>query len=267
MLGFPQFPFRWLDRWRLYLVVFAVVYGCILSIDLTYNSMLWDQVTHFTGGLLLSRGQVVTWVWTNSLYPPAYDTFTALYYLIAGPSVFAGRLVALTFSVLSLFAIYEIANRLYNAKTALLSAVLFSVMPGIVWLSRLAMIETMLIFTFSVSMLFFFSWLKTDRKRLGNQLSSICCRSRSEVPDACGCSHNHVPWHVLLEKRLPENRTQKLSEAPKLAAVVPAIAVVAVVIYALLISGVLSTLLFAVREGTEQKAVFSARYPEPISIS
>ena len=137
-----------LDRWRLCLIILAVIYGYLLSIDLTSKAMVWDEVTHFTGGLLLSRGQIATWVWTNSLYPPVYDIFTAIYYLISGPSVFAARMVSVTFSVLSLFVIYEIAKRLYNKKTALLSAVLFSVMPGIVWLSRIAMIETMLIFVF-----------------------------------------------------------------------------------------------------------------------
>jgi 4-amino-4-deoxy-L-arabinose transferase-like glycosyltransferase len=99
--------------------------------ELSTNSMLWDEVTHFHGGLLLSRGQVGTWVWTNSLYPPIYDLFTAAYYLIAGPSVFAGRLVAVTFSVLSVIVIYELTSRLYNKKTALLSAALFAVMDGL----------------------------------------------------------------------------------------------------------------------------------------
>ena len=101
---------RRLDKWRLCLIIFAVAYGCLLSIDLGSKSMVWDEVTHFTGGLLLSRGQIGIWVTTNSLYPPVYDIFTALYYLIAGPSVFAARLVSVTFSVLSLFVIYEIAN-------------------------------------------------------------------------------------------------------------------------------------------------------------
>ena len=74
--------------------------------------MEWDEVSHFTGGLLLSRGQFGTWITTNSLYPPIYDVFAAFYYLIIGPSVFAARLVADTFSVLSLFVVFEIGNRL-----------------------------------------------------------------------------------------------------------------------------------------------------------
>ncbi|MGE5187770.1 MAG: ArnT family glycosyltransferase, partial [Betaproteobacteria bacterium] len=154
-----------LTRWRIILLSFMLVYGLLLTIELSANSMLWDEVTHFHGGLLLSRGQIGTWVWTNSLYPPIYDVFTALYYLIAGPSVFAGRLVAVTFSVLSVLVIFELTRRLYEPKTALLSAVLFSVMPGIIWISRLAMIETLLIFVFSLCLLYFFSWVSNGRER------------------------------------------------------------------------------------------------------
>ena len=47
----------------------------------------------------------------------------------------------------------------------MLSGVLFAVMPGIVWLASMALIETMLIFVFCVSILFFFRWLKNNRER------------------------------------------------------------------------------------------------------
>jgi len=236
-----------------------------LSINLSVNSMLWDEVTHFTGGLLLSRGNVGMWVSTNSLYPPIYDVFVALYYLISGPSVFAARLVAVTFSVLSLFVIYEIANRLYNAKTALLSAILFSVMPGIIWLSRLAMIETMLIFIFSLSMLFFFSWLQTNRER--DRIISLAAF-------AIGVAVKYqvlvvVPIIMLLSlyfwKR--EYLTAQLKSClklPRLAVVAAVIAVAAVILYELSVSGLLSLLLFTIREGTEQKALYSLQYPMPI---
>ena len=227
--------------------------------------MQWDEVTHFTGGLLLSRGQVVTWVWTNSLYPPIYDIFTALYYLIAGPSVFAGRLVAVTFSVLSLFVIYEIANRLYNQKTALIAAILFSIMPGIVWISRMAMIETMLIFIFSVSMLCFFSWLRTNNQR---------DRNISIIALAIGAAVKYqmlvvVPLIMLLgmyfwKRDYLKTQLKSCLRLPRLAVVVAAIAVASVIVYVMLTSGVLNVLFYAIQVGTAQKAVFSVRYPTPI---
>lgn len=256
---------RRLDRWRLCLICYAVAYGCILSVNLSYNSMLWDEVTHFTGGLLLSRGQVVMWVTTNSLYPPIYDVFVALYYLIMGPSVYAARLVALTFSVLSLFVIYEIANRLYSRKVALVSAVMFSVMPGIIWLSRLAMIETMLIFVFSLSMLFFFSWLQTGRDR--DRVLAIAAF-------AVGVAVKYqvlvvVPIIMLLslyfwKRDYLKALLKSLVRFPRAVAVVVAVAVVAVVFYELSVTGLLSLLLFTLREGTQQKAMYSLQYPMPV---
>ncbi len=227
--------------------------------------MEWDEVTHFTGGLLLSRGQIGLWVTTNSLYPPIYDIFVAIYYIAIGPSVFAARLVAVTFSALSLFVIFELANRLYNKKTALVSALLFSVMPGIIWLSRIAMIETMLIFIFSVSMLFFFSWLMTNRER--DRMISIAAF-------AVGVAVKYqvlvvVPLIMLLslffwKRDYLKTQLKSLMRLPRLAVVVLVIGVAAIVLYLLSSSGLLSLLLFTIREGTAQKAFYSRQYPAPI---
>jgi len=227
--------------------------------------MEWDEVTHFTGGLLLSRGQVGTWVTTNSLYPPIYDLFVAVYYLAIGPSVFAARLVAATFSVLSLFVIFELANRLYDKRTALVSALLFSVMPGIIWLSRIAMIETMLIFVFSLSMLFFFSWSLTNRER--DRIISI-------ATFAIGAAVKYqvlvvIPLIMLLglffwKKEYLKNQLKSCLRLPRIAVIALVIVIAAIVVYELSSSGLLSLLFFTIREGTAQKAFYSNQYPAPI---
>ena len=265
MTGFPFTLRGRIDKWRLCIVIFAIVYGCILSVDLGSSSMMWDEVTHFTGGLLLSRGQVWMWVTTNSFYPPIYDMFAALYYLIIGPSVFAGRLVAVTFSVLSVFVVYEIANRFYNSKTALVSAVLFAVMPGIIFLSRLAMIETLLLFIFSLSMLFFFSWIRNARER--DRVLSIAAL-------AIGVAVKYqmlvvVPIIMLLgmyfwKREYLNTELKRWIRLPRLAVVVAAAVGVAGIVYALFSSGLLNTLLYAIEVGTAEKAVYSVRYPTPI---
>ena len=205
------------------------------------------------------------WVYTNSFYPPVYDIFVALYYLIGGPSVFAARLVAVTFTVLSVLVIYEIADLLYNKKTALLSAVLFSVMPGIIWLSRMAMIETMLIFVLCVSMLFFFSWLKTNRER--DRIISI-------IAFAVGVAVKYqilviVPIIMLLSMFLwkrdyLKTQLKRSLHLPWAAVVAAAIVIVVVIFYGLATSGLLNILLFSIREGTQQKALYSALYPMPV---
>ncbi len=253
------------DRWSFALMVFAIAYGCVLSMNLSKSSMQWDEVTHFTGGLLLSRGQLGLWVSSNSLYPPIYDIFVAIYYITIGPSIFAARLVAVTFSVLSLFVIFVIARKLYDKRTALISAFLFSVMPGIIWISRLAMIETMLIFTFSVSMLFFFSWLQTDRERdriiaFATLVVGVAVKYQVLVV---------VPIIMLLgmffwKRAYLKAQLKSCLRLPRVAIVAVAIAVTAIAVYELSASGLLSLLLFTLREGTAQKAFYSQQYPMPI---
>jgi 4-amino-4-deoxy-L-arabinose transferase-like glycosyltransferase len=254
-----------LDKWLVYLIVFAVAYGCVLALNLAYKSMMWDEVTHFTGGLLLSRGQFGLWVWTNSFYPPIFDFAAAFYYLIGGPSVFAGRLVAVTFSVLSVFMVYAIAKKLYNGKTALVAGIFFGVMPGIVWLSRMAMIETMLIFIFCVAMLFFFRWLQTGTER--DRIISI-------TAVAIGAAVKYqmlvvVPLIMLFgmyfwKREYLKTELRKWIRFPRLLVILAAIAAVAAVAYVLFASGLADTLLYAIQVGTADKAVYSVRYPTPI---
>ena len=142
-----------MDRWKLGLLCFIVIYVICLSFNLAYKSIMWDEGEHFVGGLLMSRGQVERWIWTNSFYPPVFDLITGAFFIIGGgASVFAGRFVAVTFSALTILVIYAIAKRMYGSKTALLSAIFFGVMPGVVWASRMAMIETLLMFIFAGSM-------------------------------------------------------------------------------------------------------------------
>ena len=153
------------DRWRLALVIILLVYGIILVVYLDYALIQWDETQHLVGGLHLSRGQFDNYL-HFSYYPPLFDATTALSYLIMGPSLFAARLVSLIFGVLSVWAVFEYAYRLYGPKQATISSVLLATMPGFIILCRMALIETMLLFFFSVSLLLFFSWMKTNNEKL-----------------------------------------------------------------------------------------------------
>ena len=54
---------------------------------------------------------------------------------------------------------------MYNGKTALLAAILLGIMPGYFWLSRLALLETMLLFFVTLALLFFFRWLQNKQDK------------------------------------------------------------------------------------------------------
>jgi 4-amino-4-deoxy-L-arabinose transferase-like glycosyltransferase len=94
-----------------------------------------------------------------------YDLVTAGFFGVGGISVFTGRFVSVVFSLLAVYAVFEFARRMYGVKTAFGASVLLAVMPGYVWLSRVAMIETMLVFFFTVSAMFFFLWLREDKTK------------------------------------------------------------------------------------------------------
>jgi hypothetical protein len=259
-------PFRDINRWQLCLLIFAVVYGCILVAIISTNSMVWDEVSHLKGGLLLSRGQFIEWAFTNSFYPPVYDSFVALSFLLFGASIFSARLVSVVFLILTVFVIYGMANLLYNSrKAALLSTVLFAVMPGIIWLSKLAMIETLLVFVVSLSMFFFFRWLQTSSKKdqtLGIIALIIGVLVKYQVLVI-------VPIIMLMgtffwKKDYFKAELKKWFTMPKLAIVITALVVAVSVLTVLLITGTLDFLIYAFGVGSQQKAVYSTRYPLPI---
>jgi 4-amino-4-deoxy-L-arabinose transferase-like glycosyltransferase len=153
-------------RWRLAFLVFLVVYAVLMLLYLDYAPVRWDETPHLYGGLLLSRGQFDDFLRENAFYPPLFDVTTALFFKVMGVSLLSARLVAVTFGLLSLWIVFEYAKKLYGPRTALLSSVLLGSMPGFVTLCKMALIETMLMFFFSISLFLFFSWMRTKKDRL-----------------------------------------------------------------------------------------------------
>ncbi len=156
---------RRFKRWRLTLLLFLLLYAVFLSLCLDYALVQWDETQHLVGGLLLSRGQFQEYM-QFSYYPPLFDVATALTFKITGSNVLSARLVALTFGILSVWAVFEYAHRFYGPKNAILSSVLLASMPGFIVLCRIALIETMLLFFFSVALFLFFSWIRTKNEKM-----------------------------------------------------------------------------------------------------
>lgn len=157
---------RQINRWRLVFLVFLLLYTALLLLYLDYAPIRWDETPHLYGGLLLSRGQFGDYLRESAFYPPLFDTTTALYFKTIGLSVFSARFVAVTFGLLSIWIVFEYGYKLYGPRNALISAVLLASMPGFIVLCRMALIETMLMFFFSVSLLLFFSWMRTKNDKM-----------------------------------------------------------------------------------------------------
>jgi len=255
-----------LDRWQVAVLIFVVVYAIFLTINMNNITMQWDEVNHFNGALLLIRGQILQYVAINSYYPPVFNLVTAAYFALGGASVLAGRLVALTFSVLSMYVVYQIGKETYSKKIGLVSAILFAVMPGIVLLSSTAMIETMLIFVFSTSMLFFFRWLRTSLKRdvivsVVAFMVGIAVKYQTLVLAPIIVIFGLL---VLGKGDVLKAQISGFVHSRRLWLGVGLAAVAAVLLYAFYASGLLSVWLYVMQIGNSGQVWYSNRFPTPI---
>ena len=142
------------------------MYTALLLLYIDYAPIRWDETPHLYGGLLQSRGQFDEYLRESAFYPPLFDVTTSLYFNTIGLSVLSARLVAVTFGLLSIWIVFEYGYKLYGPRNALISAVLLASMPGFIVLCRMALIETMLLFFFSVSLLLLFYWMRTKDDKM-----------------------------------------------------------------------------------------------------
>jgi 4-amino-4-deoxy-L-arabinose transferase-like glycosyltransferase len=149
------------NKWRFALLVFVAVYAFLLLYNLGYMSVQWDEMPHLYGSWFLKGGFTRDYLTMYGYYPPLYDLMTTQFFHLLGTSATAGRLTSVLFSILSIWIVFEFTKKAYGQKIALLSSVIMGVMPGFFWFSRIAMLETMLIFFFTLAMLFFLSWIRT----------------------------------------------------------------------------------------------------------
>ena len=105
----------------IFLVIFAV--AALLQFGLYVRSMgrdapsLWRN-TSFSG-------QTWDYMTTYGYYPPIFDLVTTGYFQIFGVNQIAGRLVAVTFSLLAIVLLFEFTKRTYGQKNALIASVLW----------------------------------------------------------------------------------------------------------------------------------------------
>ena len=225
-------------------------------------SIQWDEIPHLYGGLLLTRGQSQEYVVTYGYYPPVYDLLTGVFFNLFGVGTTSGRLVAVMFSILSLWIMFEFANRTYGPKTALVASILLGVMPGFFWVSRIAMLETTLIFFFSLALLFFFSWMHLSKNKTllfcGLALGvGFLAKYQILVAGLVMI----VAILVLSRKKL-KLRFSKFLVLPLIAILV--IAPWVLVLYQINGLGKLGELLYVVQEGGQDRAEYSQRFPMPI---
>ena len=249
-------------KYRLIFLAFIVTYAILIVMYLGYAPILWDETPHLFGGLLLNNGQIGKYLQESSFYPPLFDIATALYFRLMGVNLFSGRLVAATFGILSLWTVFEYAYKFYGSRTALLSAIFLATMPGFIILSRLAMIETMLLFFFTLSLFLFFSWIRTHNDKL-LLLTGLTLGIGFLVKYQVLVAGIIMLVSILIFGR--HHVAIRLSKFLKVVAVAGA-AVVPwfVVIYQEYASGMLGSWFYVILAGNAERLEYSTRFPAPI---
>jgi 4-amino-4-deoxy-L-arabinose transferase-like glycosyltransferase len=250
-----------LNKWRVAFLFFAVIYAVLLLLNLSGIPMQWDEVSNLNGGLLLKLGSYQTFV-SGSFYPPLFDCAAMFFFNILGVSLVSGRLVSVVFSILSLWVVFELANRMYSGKVGLISAVLLGVMPGYVWLSRMAMLDVMLTFFFTLSLLFFYLWLNNRQNKMlvfSGLALGLGFLTKYQVVAA-----GAVMIVILLF--LGRGQLKRLFSRFTLL-IVTAVLVITpwiIITYRVYATQILSQWVYALQMGNPGRALYSGRFPSPI---
>ena len=250
-----------LNKWRIAFLIFALAYLVVLLLNLTNMPMQWDEVVHLNGALALNTGQYSNYV-STAFYPPLYDLATAFSFQIFGISLFSARLVSAVFSILSLGTVFELAYSMYNGKTALLATILLGIMPGYFWLSRQALLETMLLFFVMVALLFFLRWLQ-------NRQDKYLVIAGLAVGLGFLTKYQAVVAGVIMFVSLVFLARGQLKRAYSrfMLTIVAAVLVVVpwiIIAYQVYASKIFSQWIYALQVGNPEKSVYSDRYPSPI---
>jgi 4-amino-4-deoxy-L-arabinose transferase-like glycosyltransferase len=125
---------RELGRWELLFLLFLAAFGVLLCYNLAFKSILWDETPHLYGSLLLSQERVGEYLGVT-FYPPLFDGVTAGFFAVFGASLWMGRFVSVIFALLTLFALFKLADRAYGRRVAFLACLFMAAMPAFIWVA------------------------------------------------------------------------------------------------------------------------------------
>ncbi len=258
LASFNPRKFRF-KRWQLLFLLLIVVCGVAYSIKLTQMSVVWDETVHLEGGLLLSQGKLYQYVMFTR-YPPLMDALTAGYFWIFGANVFAARLVSVTFSLLTIAAVFAFASKAYGRRVAFVSSAILATMPGFIFLSRVSLLEMTIEFFFVAVLLLFLLWLRNGK----NSIIVICGML---LGLATLTKYQAIVAGLVLVAALPvmfyRSKFQaKISRFPLL--LIAAAIVIVPFLVSIYSSGILGQWIGLLQSSDTQVNVYGARFPLPI---
>ncbi|TAL48582.1 glycosyltransferase family 39 protein [archaeon] len=174
-----------LDEWDKYFLVFLAAFT-VISLAMIQTPPTPDEGTHSLIALFfrdlfsdLTRHPTISFssIYNYTIsylvhypklslyYPPLLHIIISFFYIVLGTSFFTGRLVVLLFALGTLAILYKLAKRFFGNKVALLSAILFSVMPLVFYDSITVMTDIPYTFFFLISMYLFLEAFESKQRK------------------------------------------------------------------------------------------------------
>jgi uncharacterized membrane protein len=234
-------------------------FGVALSYNLAFKSILWDETPHLYGSLLLSQGLVGEYLGVT-FYPPLFDGITGGLFAVFGASLWLGRFISVVFALLTLVALYKLADRAYGRRVAFLSCLFMAAMPAFIWVARLSILETALEFFLVLCFWLFLEWLhRGDQKFVLLSGLALGCAFLIKYQAIIAGSAILIALPLMLGR---DGLKQKIGQFKWFIA--GAAVIMVPVLAALTISGGIAPWLSLLQINSAQANVYSARFPIPI---
>jgi hypothetical protein len=177
----PSGRFGGLFREPLFLIL--ALLGAIISLHIQRGEFHFygDEMRHAVTGMFF-RDVLVDMPWRDPLryvkeyyakypalglphWPPLFYLIEGIYFLVFGFSPWASRLCVLSFALLGVYCWYRIAERQGSRRLAIMSSLIFPLLPYILVFERVTMLEIPMIALSLAAILFWLKFLESDRAR------------------------------------------------------------------------------------------------------
>lgn len=169
--------YRQSQGWVLYILsLFLLVYTLLLTRDLGYQSLVWDEAVIAQSGVDIVRlspslwsdpqGTIDTYVRWFPYFPPFMSMVLAAAYSIFGVSVSVARLVSVSFSLLTLITTFLLGREVFDDSAGLMGVLLLSAMPIYWHMSRVAMLDVASLFFFVLTLYLYYRGVNTRKHAL-----------------------------------------------------------------------------------------------------
>src|SRR4030067_2156597 len=145
------------------MIALILAAGLILRLFKLDQSLWLDEAINVTFVKNLNLKSLIFDYSVGDFHPPFYHILLRGWVLLFGTSEIAVRMPSVILGLATIYVVYLITKKLFENKTALISATLIATSPLHIYYSQEARMYMLAAFFATLSVYFFVSILKTDR--------------------------------------------------------------------------------------------------------